>query len=450
MHNIKIYSKQMSHITGILYISSTIYENNSYKCLITNGIHKDKTVLISYKKKKDFNKSNKKYYILLDYDKSIFKLKETIGPVDDIISFYKYQLFKYNLFNNKITGIIQSENTIIENLTDTIIYTIDPSGCKDIDDAYSILEDDINIYLSIYISDPTEYLPFILKIIKGRYESIYLKEENLHMLPSKLSEGLLSLLENECRNVIKMAVIINKITKKKEIKFTKDKIKVFKNLTYGNPISNQLITTLNSYFNGEITDDHKAIEFLMKLFSIHAADYLHKNNVGIFRITENYYSVIYSINPIIHNQIGHLYVHITSPIRRFIDLINIVELNNIIEKNENRKLIEEYYSKIEEINICQKHIKKIQKYNYLLNILSAQSINKLTELNDVNSIIIEGQIINKINETYYVLFKLEEITFIQKYNTKSELILNNSYKFEIYLFNSEIELKKIKLKCLEF
>ena len=37
-------------------------------------------------------------------------------------------------------------------------YTIDPDGCLDADDAFSIYEEDGLLYLAIHFADPTEYI----------------------------------------------------------------------------------------------------------------------------------------------------------------------------------------------------------------------------------------------------------------------------------------------------
>src|SRR5210317_149244 len=38
------------------------------------------------------------------------------------------------------------------------VYSMDPEGCEDADDAFSIYEEDGRLYLAIHIADPTEYI----------------------------------------------------------------------------------------------------------------------------------------------------------------------------------------------------------------------------------------------------------------------------------------------------
>ena len=38
------------------------------------------------------------------------------------------------------------------------VYSIDPDGCEDADDAFSVYKEDGKLYLAIHIADPTEYI----------------------------------------------------------------------------------------------------------------------------------------------------------------------------------------------------------------------------------------------------------------------------------------------------
>ena len=43
-------------------------------------------------------------------------------------------------------------------MTNYDVYSIDPDGCEDADDAFSIYEDNGKLYLAIHIADPTEHI----------------------------------------------------------------------------------------------------------------------------------------------------------------------------------------------------------------------------------------------------------------------------------------------------
>ena len=66
-------------------------------------------------------------------------------------------------------------------------YSIDPVGCKDADDAFSIYTENNKLYLAIHIADPTEYIELnselwkdIVKRTTTKYPS---NRAPIHMMP---------------------------------------------------------------------------------------------------------------------------------------------------------------------------------------------------------------------------------------------------------------------------
>ena len=69
-------------------------------------------------------------------------------------------------------------------------YTIDPIGCTDADDAFSIFVEGEKMYLAIHIADPTEYIPLssalwrdICKRVTTKYPS---NRPPIHMMPASI------------------------------------------------------------------------------------------------------------------------------------------------------------------------------------------------------------------------------------------------------------------------
>ena len=69
-------------------------------------------------------------------------------------------------------------------------YTIDPIGCTDADDAFSIFVEGEKMYLAIHIADPTEYIPLssalwrdICKRVTTKYPS---NRPPIHMMPASV------------------------------------------------------------------------------------------------------------------------------------------------------------------------------------------------------------------------------------------------------------------------
>ena len=86
------------------------------------------------------------------------------------------------------------------------VYSIDPDGCEDADDAFSIYSDNSKLYLAIHIADPTEYIKLnsdlwnnIVKRTTTKYPS---NRKPIHMIPDDIMR--LSSLKgnNEIKNAI--------------------------------------------------------------------------------------------------------------------------------------------------------------------------------------------------------------------------------------------------------
>ena len=89
-------------------------------------------------------------------------------------------------------------------------YSIDPDGCQDADDAFSIFIENSTLYLAIHIADPTEYINIdsalwkdIEKRIVTRYPSY---KPPIHMMPHQIMERS-SLIVNQY-GCIKFAITI--------------------------------------------------------------------------------------------------------------------------------------------------------------------------------------------------------------------------------------------------
>jgi exoribonuclease R len=136
-------------------------------------------------------------------------------------------------------------------MTNIDVYSIDPDGCEDADDAFSIYEKDNKFFLAIHIADPTEYISTrsdlwhdIEKKIITKYPS---NRKPIHMIPHEIMEKA-SLMENHYGNIKKALSIISEIDKetylpKNKIKllFTKIKVKKENALSYNTKNINETI-----------------------------------------------------------------------------------------------------------------------------------------------------------------------------------------------------------------
>ena len=180
-------------------------------------------------------------------------------------------------------NILPHKYSIIEervDMTHIECYSIDPPGCEDADDAFSVYHDKQKLYLAIHIADPTEYINIesqLWETIKSRIITRYPSNRKpFHMMPIEIMEKS-SLMDNNYgneKNAISIVIEIDEETYKPqgEIKllFTKIKVKKENALAYNDAcnrideihaiktslkISEVLIKERTSRTNGTILND---------------------------------------------------------------------------------------------------------------------------------------------------------------------------------------------------
>ncbi len=95
------------------------------------------------------------------------------------------------------------------------LFSIDPYGCKDIDDAFhfKVLNKEEDLYeVGVHISYTWEYfkedIKKYFKMFSERISTFYGYNKNINMIPKEYSEDLSSLLEKKYRNVLSIIFII--------------------------------------------------------------------------------------------------------------------------------------------------------------------------------------------------------------------------------------------------
>ena len=144
------------------------------------------------------------------------------------------------------------------------------------------------------------------------------------------------------------------------------------------------------------------------------------------------------------------YVHITSPIRRLVDLLNMIQFqvnNNMIQLSENAlKFYNEWTcsSEMEYINITMRSIKKIQNDCSMLEFYTT-NLGKLESEYD-------GVLFDKIMKndgSYQYMVYLNELKMTMRINLHSDHDNFEKNKFKIFLFEDEETLKrKIRLQLI--
>ena len=128
---------------------------------------------------------------------------------------------------------IMEKNKNIEDRTSCCVFSIDPHGCQDFDDAFGLIETAEGYMVSIYIADVIVWIEHLelWESFTDRVSTIYFPDKKRPMLPSILSDKLCSLQEGQRRFAFAMDIHIkmNEIVK---IEYSKVLINVHKNFEY--------------------------------------------------------------------------------------------------------------------------------------------------------------------------------------------------------------------------
>ena len=486
-------------IPGVLLLNGnrTYGKNETGKRTLYKCIPDDRDLppfLVPYDLKLGFSKDIKNKYVVFKYEQWDDKhprgmIVETIGDVSVMSAYYEYRLYCRNVhdsiseFTNKVRELTKDRETIyesiksnprfnIESRLDVPVYSIDPEGCTDIDDAFSIqlLTGEPGYKISIYIANVFVWIETLglWDYITNRVSTIYLPDKKRTMLPAILSENLCSLLKHQSRFAFCMDVFVDTnggILREPE--FSNVEISLQSNFAYDEPrvLSNpncKLFMDITKKMDVNICDTHELIEFWMIYMNTSCGERLASVKDGIFRtatITEN------STNELRHvirnwndvnckysaysdgEELGHQvlkidsYVHITSPIRRLVDLLNqtifIHQMGLSDISPVAAHFIENWKHKIKIINTKTKSIRKIQNECELITM-------PVETFDREHSGVVFGK--KQLDtDIYQYSIYVENLKMFGKVKTKTDLLDYSAAKFKLYYFGDEYDSKR-KLK----
>jgi hypothetical protein len=484
----------MFPIPGILILNDnrTYGRHKSNNRLLYRCIPNDKTlshVLIPYNIYIGFSKVLKNLYILFSTKDKTSTLVETIGEIDILENFCEYQLYCRNLKHKHPCFSLQTN--IIPQLNRTLfghddfrfrteihlnrekiqpfIFTIDSPGTIDFDDAFSIETLETHIKINIYISN----VPFILTkhnlwqyfhLFQERVASIYLPNKKIPLFPTKLSE-LCSLSSGQERPSFVFSLYIDKNTNQIcHHEFNCEDIHISTNYVYESAdlLSNanyiQLSQTIQTTFNKNIQTSDELVETLMIFMGEKCAEQM-DNGIYLLQTKPNTIELTTTQKYKSFNSLYVLekhekpYMHITSPIRRIVDIVNMTQLIINIESERSKPSsfsleIQKYICNVKQnviqLNTTMKSIKKTQSQCRLYYLFKNQPINKL-----YNGILFDKRE-TKTPDIYSYSVYLTEYKFTTTIKTR-EYEENKEHCFHLYLFHDATTLKqKIKLQIVNF
>jgi exoribonuclease R len=483
-----------------------------YKCIPDDK--RIPAFLVPYDVKIGFSKVHKNKFVIFKFDHWKEKhphgiLVETLGSVDDLDVFYEFQLYCKSLhvsltdFTNKARNQLNKQSAdeyvkqIFENAEFQIecrrheyIFTIDPPTSSDFDDGYGIRRlENGDFCVSIYIANVYFWLETLglWSSFSKRVATIYLPDRRRPMLPTILSDTLCSLQENQDRFALAMDFILDASGNlKSDIVYKNVLIRVKKNYCYEDPnmLNNDLsyinLFDVSKMMDKGIKNSHDVVAHWMVFMNTQTGEKLLSQRAGIFR-SVNYINPILNrdINPSLdedtiriiqswNNTVGQYvafeenantnhellkmksYIHITSPIRRLVDLLNQIVLfdrANLVKtiSDEAKTFLETWIGELEYLNTSMRSIRKVQTDCALLD----KCFNDPTILHREYSGVIFDKLARNDGTMNYMVY-LKELKMLSRIgNTCVDMKNYSMGMFRIYLFEDEDKTKKkIRLQII--
>ena len=380
-------------------------------------------------------------------------------------------------------------------------FSIDPANSGDYDDAFSISQQNDKYLVSVYISN----VPIILNALNlwssfsQRISTIYLPDKKRPMLPTILSEQLCSLQAGVDRVAFTMDLVISASGVIESTRFVNTKMRVVKNYAYESAdlLASahystllqccQLMAKTQKYAN-HINDSHELVAYLMVLMNNYCAKELVGFNQGIFRTVVNKkeekggdtggspsaMDVPASVDNFIHvwrNSCGQYvdirkcagtcagsyagsytslnhsslgldaYIHISSPIRRLVDLLNMIKLQSLQKIFVFGDCADDFYNhwlkQLEYINTSMRSIRKIQMDCNLLALCSKRA--------EVMEQIYEGYCFDKMTRKdglFQYNVYLPELKMASRITCGLDLPPLHKSQYKLFLFNNADRFKK--------
>jgi len=462
--------------------------------------------VVPYKIKHGFIKAYKNKYIVFKFKSWENKHPEgqivnVLGDVGLLDNFYEYQLYCKSLYAS-IQNITKkalkklkqkTENEYIENILrmyklkdhrDKNIFSIDPEKSKDFDDAFCVENiDETTDKISIYISNVSFWMDVLdlWDSLNQRITTIYLPDRKRPMLPSVLSDALCSLTEKDIRFAFTLEITVDRETNKiVSHEYHNAVIRVTRNLRYDTDEQENypeykylfdIVKKMNRRqfrYMDNIETSHDVVAYLMITMNYISAKELENFKSGVFRsaklrehkqlpehITPDIKKFVKNWNSFgsqynkFENMSGHAildfdaYVHITSPIRRLVDLLNIMVLQEKLGLNKMSEDGAKFYyywtnnGNLEYINTTMRSIRKVQND---CNLLALCTTNDELYNKQFNGFVFDK--ITRNDALYQYMVYLPEINMVNRYTSRFNRDNHTMQQFKIYLFNDEINLKK--------
>ena len=436
-------------------------------------------------------------------------LVENLGNVGSLDAFYEYQLYCKSLHvsitditnrarmalkntsaNEYTQQILQNPyNKIQDRVLDYYIFTIDPPNSMDFDDGFSLqLHPDNSAYriVSVYIANIYVWLETLglWNSFSQRVATIYLPDHRRPMLPTILSDALCSLQEGHDRFAFVMDVTVDMeqgIILYDKTVFSNAHIRVSNNYCYEarallHNKRYQEFANVTSKLDNTIANSHDVVAFWMIQMNTYCANVLAKRRIGIFRsvtfngtaipldnIVENMDTrrviqswnnttgqyLAFSENAVLDHELMEKksYVHITSPIRRLVDLLNQMlfsrDILGVKYSADAEIFLTQWMGKLDYINASMRSIRKVQTD---CDLLCRCTTNPEMMTGSHSGIVFDKIAKNDGSGMITYMVYLEKWRLLSRITTQQDFNNYEKMDFKIFLFEDEDKTKrKIRL-----
>lgn len=392
--------------------------------------------------------------------------------------------------------------------TDQYIFTVDPSVSTDFDDALSVTTNPANgnYIVHVFIANVFFWMETLdlWKSFSKRVSTIYLPDRKRPMLPAVLSEALCSLQQHEPRFAFAMSVEVDKGSGKllpDTATFRNVLIHVNRNYVYEDALlldneHYQTLFQITRAMDKGIVDSHDVVSHWMVQMNQLCGEKMAQSRIGVFRAmsylqtdllhrvptalsddirrtistwnnTTGQYCVLgatkSNTNPNniddvaleeeepvieIHHELMKVksYIHITSPIRRLVDLLNQMLFMSHFQMVSNlgetsSEFLQTWIGQLEYINTSMRAIRKVQT--------DCEVLRKCMKSPEILNAIHQGIVFDKVMKndgTYTYMVYLEHIRMLSRIHVLDDLTNYGFYQFRMFVFDAEEHIhKKIRL-----
>lgn len=500
-------------IPGVLVLSGATYGRDAKGRLMYKCVPDDVTLPVflapHVHKNVGFSKKPVDRYVVVEYGSWDAKhpvciVRSSIGRVDDNEAFYEYQLYRRGLVvpkpkkteKQRILEALSAKpvDTVVDDMSskwafedrhDLPTLTIDPDGCRDFDDAIGWRRVPEGQQVSVYISNVPAWLEHlaIWDSVKGLPATVYLPHRVVPMLIEFLSTNLCSLVEGRKRPVLAMDITLRE-NGSVSLDFVLCTIRVDRNYRYedralhtdpmyiGLKGATDTLQQSFPYVAGDL-DSHGVVAFYMVYMNHAVARVLHGAKSGISRTHEGHLSgdrgavgrviegyhggaakYVRSGGPLdrghglVGNGLDH-YAHITSPIRRAVDLANMVVLQSWLGIMSYGGMAQRYVAMLDSgLSELNETVKKISLVHSDCNMLAVCTDDPGVLERVHSGVVVDALAEVETGDTRYTVY-LEDLSVLYRLRVRSgeePLEPYSRHDFSIHAFKDERTLsRKIRL-----